>query len=85
MNQLDLSRMLGELETGAYGYLDTLLLEMRPGLDVSPEDLERLERHFATVERRYYVGRTPTMPLADYCVEPCGGSGGTRSWLGSLW
>ena len=85
VNELDLGRLLAELETGAYAYFDTLVLEMRPWLDVGSEDLQRLKGHFATVERRYYVDRTPTMPLPDYCVEPHGGSGGTRSWLGSLW
>ncbi|KAM5542225.1 hypothetical protein V8D89_004098 [Ganoderma adspersum] len=84
VNQLDLGRLLAELETGAYAYFDTLVLEMRPWLDVGLEDLQRLKGHFATVERRYYVDRTPTMPLPDYCVERYGGSGGTRSWLGSF-
>ncbi|KAM5542244.1 hypothetical protein V8D89_004117 [Ganoderma adspersum] len=78
-NRFDLSRMLGGLETGAYGCFDTLVLETKPGLDVSLEDLERLKRHLATVERRYYVGRTPTMPLPDYCAEPYGGSGERRA------
>nr|VWO99537.1 Cytochrome P450 monooxygenase CYP52X1 [Ganoderma boninense] len=83
-NCLGVDRLLAELETGAYGYFETLVLEMRRWLDVSPEDIVRLRGHFATVECRY-VDEPPTMPLPNYSMEPYGGPGGTSSLLGSLW
>ncbi len=84
VDHLDLGRLLVQLETGAYGYFDTLLLDTKPSLAVSPADLQRLAGRFATFEHRY-VDRMPTMPLPGYCVEPYAGLGGSCTWMGSLW
>ncbi|KAI1784701.1 hypothetical protein LXA43DRAFT_901124 [Ganoderma leucocontextum] len=84
VDQLNLGRLLAQVEPGAYGYFDTLLLAMKPWLVVSRADLQRLKGRFATVKYRH-VDRMPTMPVPDYCVEPYAGPGGSSSWLGSLW
>ena len=84
LDQLDLGSLPAQLETGAYGYFDTLLLDTKTPLFVDPADLQRLIGRFATFEYRH-VDRMPTMPLPDYCMEPYGGPGGSRSRPGSLW
>ncbi|EJF58771.1 hypothetical protein DICSQDRAFT_162733 [Dichomitus squalens LYAD-421 SS1] len=81
---LSLKRLLQHMDTGFYGYFETLILQMEPWLVVSRVDLQRLKGHFATVKYRH-VERVPTMPVPDFCVEPYAGPGGSSSWLGSLW
>ena len=81
---LSLRRLLQHVETGVYGYFETLILQMEPWLVVSRVDLQRLRGHFATVKYRH-IERMPTMPVPDFCVEPYAGPGGSATWTGSLW
>ncbi|PIL29915.1 hypothetical protein GSI_07825 [Ganoderma sinense ZZ0214-1] len=82
-NRLRLGVLLAELETGAYAYFDTLVLELRSWLDVTPEDLVQLKAHFATVTCLHVDQSQTGRPLPDYCVESCGGPGGTGTLLGA--
>ncbi|TBU30860.1 hypothetical protein BD309DRAFT_991209 [Dichomitus squalens] len=79
-----LRRLLERVETGAYGYFQTLILQMTGRLVVRKGELRRLQARFATVTFEH-IGQMPTMSLPDYCVEPYAGPGGSSSWPGSLW
>ncbi|EJF58772.1 hypothetical protein DICSQDRAFT_182295 [Dichomitus squalens LYAD-421 SS1] len=82
--KLSLRRLLEQVETGAYGYFQTLILQMTGRLVVRNGELRRLQARFATVTFEH-IGQMPTMSLPDYCVEPYAGPGGSSSWPGSLW
>ncbi|EIW65266.1 uncharacterized protein TRAVEDRAFT_42644 [Trametes versicolor FP-101664 SS1] len=71
MPPLDLTGLVDELASGAYDYLEHLVIEV-PGhlrwMDVDGGDIARLRTHFKTTQVRM-VEETPTMALPEYCVE----------------
>ncbi|EIW65257.1 uncharacterized protein TRAVEDRAFT_42635 [Trametes versicolor FP-101664 SS1] len=66
---LDLNGILYELASGAYDYLEHLVIEVPHGVYVDDEDVVRLRGYFKTT-RIVVVDETPTMALPEYCVEP---------------
>ncbi|KAL1940633.1 hypothetical protein VTO73DRAFT_8068 [Trametes versicolor] len=66
---LDLTALLEELASGAYDYLEHLVLEIPPFFRVDPRDIERLRGNFETAEVRV-VDKMPGIALPEYCVEP---------------
>ena len=80
--KLDFSRMLEELESSAYCYLERLVVQIVPGIVVEESDVEQLREYFSTVvvER---ILEPPRMPLPQCCVEVDEGPGGSCTWTRS--
>lgn len=66
---LNLTRILAELASGAYDYLEHLVIEVPGHVRVDARQVARLRPHFKTTQVRV-VDETPTMALPEYCVEP---------------
>ncbi|RDX51477.1 hypothetical protein OH76DRAFT_294627 [Lentinus brumalis] len=76
--------MLAQLRTGAYDYLEHLVLQVVRQLVINESDLSQLREHFSTVEVEY-VDVLPDLPLPAYCNEPRAGPYGSGCWEGALW
>ncbi|OJT04931.1 hypothetical protein TRAPUB_4273 [Trametes pubescens] len=82
---LDLTAILEELASGAYDYLEHLVLEIPPSFRIDAGDIERLRGNFKTVEMRV-IDEMPEIALPAYCVEPAAWPGNAReSWPCRLW
>ena len=82
--KMRLTKLLDQIWTGAYGYLENVLLQVTRPLEMDGEDLARLEACFGRVVFERVDDVHTTMPLPDYCKEPYAG-GGSGHWIGSLW
>ncbi|OJT04932.1 hypothetical protein TRAPUB_4274 [Trametes pubescens] len=69
VHPLDLTGILDELASGAYDYLEHLVIEVPHGVYVDDGDFARLRGYFETA-RIAVVDEMPAMALPDYCVEP---------------
>ncbi|RPD59390.1 hypothetical protein L226DRAFT_219533 [Lentinus tigrinus ALCF2SS1-7] len=72
--------MLAQLKTGAYDYLEHLVVLAVRQLVISEADLAQLREHFSTVKAEY-VDVLPGMPVPACCNEPRAGI----KWTGALW
>ena len=84
VEKVRLTKLLNQVGTGAYGYIENVVLQMTRRLAVNRKDLARLEAHFGRVTFQR-IDSMPTMPLPEYCTEPYAGPGGSSTWHGSLW
>ncbi|EIW65255.1 uncharacterized protein TRAVEDRAFT_17027 [Trametes versicolor FP-101664 SS1] len=66
---LDLTGILEELATGAYSYIEKLVIEVPRRVDVDMGDIEQRRARVGIVDLRV-VDSTPTMELPEYCAEP---------------
>lgn len=66
---LDLTGILEELATGAYSYIEKLVIEVPRRVDVDMGDIEQRRARVGTVELKV-VDSTPTMEFPEYCAEP---------------
>ncbi|TBU30883.1 hypothetical protein BD311DRAFT_776590 [Dichomitus squalens] len=78
-------RMLEQLASGAYRYLEHIIVQLSPRFEI--EDAEtvvgELEAYFRTVSIQRIV-EMPQMPLPPCCVEPDSGPGGSYTWTDSI-
>ncbi|KAL1940632.1 hypothetical protein VTO73DRAFT_8067 [Trametes versicolor] len=88
MPPLDLTGLVDELASGAYDYLEHLMIEVPSHLqwmDVDGGDVARLRAYFKTMQVRV-VDETPTMALPEYCVEPSAWPRDVNDpWPRSIW
>ncbi|KAI0741809.1 hypothetical protein C8Q80DRAFT_1274171 [Daedaleopsis nitida] len=69
--RLRLSALLREMETGAFGYLDHLVLRVASFFEIDEGELDRLRTHFSTVRVEHMdTPRAMMFPLPDCAVEP---------------
>ena len=85
VEKVRLTKLLGQVGTGAYAYFENVVLQMTRRLAVNGKDLARLEAHFGRVTFQHIHSMPGTMPLPEYCTELYGGPGGSSTWHGSLW
>ncbi|RDX53012.1 hypothetical protein OH76DRAFT_1480055 [Lentinus brumalis] len=83
--RLSFKTMLTQLKTGAYDYLEHLVVQMGPQLVVRETDLVQLRAHFTTVQLENVDEDLPEMPLPSYCDDPRAGPHGSQGWVGSIW
>ena len=84
VEKIRLTKLLDQIGTVAYGYLEDVLLQVTRPLEVDEEDLARLEACFRRVAFQR-IDSVPDMPLPEYCTEPHAGPGGSSTLYGSLW
>ena len=84
VEKIRLTKLLDQIGTGAYGYLENVLLQVTRPLEVDEEDLARLEACFRRVAFQR-IDSVPDMPLPEYCTEPHASPGGSSTLYGSLW
>ena len=65
---LKLLEMRKELATGRFRYLETIIFQVAPHVNVSDHDLQRLRKYVKTVEVEH-VDTVPKMQLPEYCIE----------------
>ncbi len=83
---LVLAGILDELASGAYDYLEHLVLEIPHSVSVNPGELARLREHFVTAEVKV-MDNMPEMDLPSYCVEQAAWPKSVKSepWPSRLW
>ncbi|EIW65265.1 uncharacterized protein TRAVEDRAFT_42643 [Trametes versicolor FP-101664 SS1] len=83
---LILAGILCELASGAYDYLEHLVLEIPHRVSVNQGELARLREHFVTAEVKV-MDDMPEMDLPAYCVEPGAWPKSVKSepWPSTLW
>ncbi len=80
---LDLSRLLEELASSAYCYLENLVVQSTSSFCVSEEEDRQLREYFSTVSLERII-EPPRMPLPQCCVELDEGPGGSCTWTRPL-
>lgn len=83
---LILAGILGELASGAYDYLEHLVLEIPHRVSVNPGELAQLREHFVTAEVKV-MDDMHEMDLPAYCVEPAAWPKSVKPepWPSTLW
>ncbi|KAI0735928.1 hypothetical protein C8Q76DRAFT_713760 [Earliella scabrosa] len=82
--KLKLSRILGQLASGAYCYFEEFVLQTTPHFELDPAEVALLSEYFATVSVEQ-IAEPPQMPLPDYCTAPDDGPGGSCTWTTPLY
>ncbi|KAI0757642.1 hypothetical protein C8Q80DRAFT_113708 [Daedaleopsis nitida] len=68
--RLLLRKMLDQLASHEYDYLDTLIVQTMSGVEVDQDELEEARMHYIPHVRYEEVDTLPAMPLPQYCYEP---------------
>ena len=80
--RIPLRKMLSQLQSGEYAYIENLTLQHTIHFDLDSNEIEDLKEYIPNV-RRELIEALPTMPLPDHCVEPARGPAVTFST--SMW
>ncbi|TFK88262.1 hypothetical protein K466DRAFT_78121 [Polyporus arcularius HHB13444] len=80
--KLPLSKMLAQLLSREYDYLDVLILQTMPHFHVDESELEEVAEHIPTV-RHETIDALPSIRYPDFCYEPASGS--KAAFPASLW
>ncbi|EIW65268.1 uncharacterized protein TRAVEDRAFT_68792 [Trametes versicolor FP-101664 SS1] len=77
--------ILEELASGAYSYVQHLVIEVPFHVPVDAGDVERLREHCNTVQIKTVVDVTPTISLPAYCYERAAWAASDDPWPYKLW
>ncbi|RPD59356.1 hypothetical protein L226DRAFT_432672, partial [Lentinus tigrinus ALCF2SS1-7] len=80
--RLSLEKILLQLSSREYDYLDTLIVQTTPHFYVDGEELAEIAEHIPNV-RHETIDVLPSMDLPNYCFEPA--SSKKASFAGSMW
>ena len=73
--------MLEQLASGAYRYLEHLVVQLSPRFEIEDAETVRrgLKAYFETVKVERIV-EMPQMALPPCCIKPDSGPGGSHTW-----
>ncbi len=80
--KLPLSKVLAQLLSRQYDYLDALILQTTRHFHIDGSDLEEVAEHIPTV-RQETIDALPSMKYPDFCYEPASSS--KTAFPASLW
>ncbi|KAI0696493.1 hypothetical protein C8T65DRAFT_814329 [Cerioporus squamosus] len=81
--KLSLQKMLFQLLSREYDYLDALTLQTTPHFYIDGMELDEVAEHIRPAVSHGIIDVLPSMPLPDVCFEPASGS--KAAFPASLW